>query len=134
MDATRGGTLLLPASHLIGHGPDPRDEQDWQRFSDGAIPVEASTGDVLLYVGQCWHSVNTNLGISTTTYPGGHNGVRSCVLGQWLPYYFSAMEDHQWRTPERVIEQMPALSRKLLGFDHRLPGDQRRLRGKKARL
>ena len=127
MNKDRGGTLLLPSSHLIGHGPNPTKDEDWERFSKGAVAVEAEAGDVLLYVGQSWHAVNANK-LATAgqpDYPGGKNGVRACVLGQWLPSYFTAMEDHQWRTPAHVVERMSPLSRKLMGFTHvNMPGSQ----------
>jgi len=90
--------------------------------------VEGEAGDVLLYVGQLWHTVNANLYpvLEDGSFPGGKSGVRAAILGQWLPFYFSPMEDHHWRTPASVVRSMPPLSRRLLGFDGHMPGAQQR--------
>ena len=79
--AENGGTPLLRGSHRLGRPPIPaptdrsargsaagdeaRHAQDWAAFERGARPATGSAGDVLVYLGQCWHAVNVN----TTTTP-----------------------------------------------------------------
>lgn len=76
-----GGTPLLKGSHRFGRPPIPaptersargsktgdeaRHAQDWAAFEQGARPTTGSAGDVLVYLGQCWHAVSVN----TTTTP-----------------------------------------------------------------
>eukprot|EP01051_Picozoa_sp_SAG22_P012409 SAG22_NODE_1288_length_4868_cov_5.920109_3_plen_298_part_00 len=103
--AENGGTHVLPRSHLKhhkpGNGPDTTQEEDVAEFIADSIPATGEAGDVLVYIGQTWHTAGTNV----LEQP------RVAILGQWLPYYFAPMENHIAGTPPRVVREMSAEAR-----------------------
>ena len=122
-----GGTPLLPGSHRLGRPPIPEatdrtdrgsaqgdDERhlaDWSRFDEGSVATEGSAGDLLVYLGQCWHAVSVNAA----------DEPRIGLLGQWLPFYFASMEAHMMTTPSEIKAALPDVAVDLLGLNHAHP-------------
>lgn len=141
-----GGTPLLKGSHRFGRPPVPaptkrstrglaagddvRHAQDWATFERGARPTTGSSGDVLVYLGQCWHAVSVNttdaprvgkthtslavfwIHLATLGLKVGA-GVAG-LLGQWLPFYFAPMEAHMMTTPPDIKAALPGSAAELL--------------------
>ncbi|KAK3279319.1 hypothetical protein CYMTET_12790 [Cymbomonas tetramitiformis] len=100
----RGATRLLPGSQVAGLVPNSGAGPDWDQFTKGAVTVEASPGDVLMYVGAVWHTISVNRGLSP----------RVALLGQWSTHHAAPLEAHAWMTSlwvrppsARAVEHAP---------------------------
>ena len=72
----------------------------------GAVPITGRAGDLLVYIGQCWHS----FGVNQVDHP------RPALLGQVLPFFMKPMEAHAWTLPVSVQRRLPEHARRLLGL------------------
>eukprot|EP00854_Cymbomonas_tetramitiformis_P018267 gene18267-21776_t len=73
-----------PGSQVAGLVPNSGAGPDWDQFTKGAVTVEASPGDVLMYVGAVWHTISVNRGLSP----------RVALLGQWSTHHAAPLEAH----------------------------------------
>ena len=60
----------------------PQSEVDFAEFNRSAVAMTGAAGDLLLYIGQAWHTI----GLNEARLP------RAALLGQGLPYYFKPSE------------------------------------------
>jgi hypothetical protein len=108
---TNGGTLLVPGSHAWRRLPSrvrgaPESEEDFSLFKREAVAMTGKAGDLLVYVGQSWHSIGVNEAILP----------RAALLGQFLPFFVRPMEAHAWTTPAFVQRRLSARTRAMLGL------------------
>jgi len=125
LDHENGGTRILPSSALWrrtprrpqGHTLETLDEQimaqqkemDEEKFAAESIPATGEPGDMLVYIGQSWHTAGANITEDRT---------RCALVGQWIPMYFRGdTELHDLDT--RLLESMPETTLRCLGVDHR---------------
>jgi hypothetical protein len=110
--AANGATRLLPRSHQLRTGcgdyrmPRRCNSADYRLFEAGCVVIEGQPGDLLLYLGQVWHTI----GVNQTQRS------RTALLAQFLPYYVKPMESNAWTLSPRT----PASVRGMLGmnWDH----------------
>ena len=116
--AENGGTAIVPHSQKLRRSCRSGFSQqggeanaDDAKFEAEHVSVCGKAGDVLVYVGQCWHQSGLNL----TSEP------RVALLGQFLPYFFAPMEAHAWTLPPRISARFSPALRELLGLQFRHP-------------
>jgi ectoine hydroxylase-related dioxygenase (phytanoyl-CoA dioxygenase family) len=94
LDHENGGTRILPSSALWKRVPRrPRGHtlvqlgeeelaaqsaMDEERFAKESIPATGAPGDMLVYIGQSWHTAGVNITDERT---------RVALVGQWIPMW-----------------------------------------------
>ena len=81
-------------------------DAQFDRFKRGAVPITGRAGDLLVYIGQTWHTI----GVNQATRP------RPALLGQVLPFFVKPMEAHAWTLPGAVRHRLAPKAQKLLGL------------------
>ena len=113
-NGANGGTRLLRDTWRERRQPR---REDRPRFVANCIPATGEPGDVLVYVGQTWHSE----GVNTTQIE------RVGLLGAWNKANARrvTMRDHSpsgndrmpdWGTPVEVLRDLPGEVARILGF------------------
>lgn len=111
-----GATMLLPESHKIddesGSGycipsRGDQDSADFKTFMKDAVTITGKAGDLVIYLGQAWHTISLN----------EETNVRTALLGQFLPYYFKPMESHAWTLSPRLQGRLKPDVCRLLGIN-----------------
>ena len=96
--------MILPKSQRRRSPTDA----DYPEFKRDAVTITGRAGDVLVYLGQCWHTISVNR----------TRAARAALLGQFLPYYFKPMENHAWMLPRSVTAALPPRTVALLGVPY----------------
>lgn len=106
MTSTNGATFMLPGSHHTREVPERSHDDDYKRFKAGAVQMTGQEGDIMVYIGQCWHTI----GLNEADAP------RVALLGQLLPYFARPMESHSWTTSMGTAAGLTQKARRLLGL------------------
>jgi hypothetical protein len=82
---------------------------DEDTFVADSIPATGAPGDMLVYIGQSWHTAGVNITPDRT---------RVALVGQWIPMYFRGdTELHDLDTG--LLTRMSKTTLRCLGIDHR---------------
>jgi hypothetical protein len=94
-----GATRLVPGSHLLDHGPDPRETID-------TIPALMKRGSVLVWHGSLWHGGGAN--ISDTRRTG--------IAMNYCAGFIRSQENQQLGVPREVVASYPMRLKRMLGY------------------
>jgi len=100
-----GATYVLPKSHLIEDRPTD------DAFFKEAIQIEGKAGDVVIFDSLLWHAGGTNL----TNQP------RRAITQGFIRSFMKQQIDLTKATKKEVIEKLSDRSKRLLGFNVRVP-------------
>ena len=79
-------------------------QSDEQLFADESIAAKGEPGDIMVYIGQSWHTTGVNV-----TDDRAH----VALVGQWIPRYFRGATDLDDIDPV-VLTGMSAVARRVL--------------------
>lgn len=97
----KGGTRLVPGSHLSGEQPNPR-----LAYSAESIAVTAAAGTAVLFDGRIWHAVGENRG----------SGLRIGLFATYCAGMFRQLENFTLGTSPEVLAKASPHLLALLGF------------------
>jgi ectoine hydroxylase-related dioxygenase (phytanoyl-CoA dioxygenase family) len=100
-----GATRVVPASHLLGRGPEMTDMAD-----PGTTAVEAPAGTALVFDGRLWHQTGANVTADER---------RHGILAYYCRPFIRQQENWFVSLDPGVLESNPQL-RPLLGYDNYL--------------
>ena len=100
-----GATYILPGSQLIEGKPSD------DHFYKHAIQIEGKSGDAILFDAMLWHAG----GVNKTKFP------RRGITKVFTRAFMKQQIDYTKATELPVLQGMTERSRRLLGFDARVP-------------
>ena len=103
-----GATKILPQSHHKRQIPERNAPfaSDFHIFEQNCIDATGNAGDLLLFVGEAWHTIGFN-----------HSSAdRIGVIASILPFYVKPMENHSWVLKPSIRKKLTSEQLAMIGI------------------